>query len=198
MLEAQRPEREPAPDDERACFRVVYEGLALSGRRANLERIWATVPPERRSNLTWRPTLEDEDGAVLTFGVRSATERVDGRALQLELVAAHGAAFAGITRRALLERADGVVIVVDSEAHRVEQNEQWLAEARTWIANDVPIVVQYNKRDLPSAVPVEELRRRFNPGGYPDVEASVLSGVGVMATLRAIARAVAERPRRTR
>jgi hypothetical protein len=177
---------------------VVYEGIALSGRRANLERIWAAVPPERRSNLTWRPTLEDEDGAVLTLGVRSATERVDGQALQLELAAAHGAAFAGMTRRALLEQADGVVIVVDSEAHRVEQNEQWLDEARTWLANDVPIVLQYNKRDLPGVVPVEELRQRFNPGGYPDVEASALRGMGVMATLRAIARAVTERPQRPR
>ncbi|MCU0657337.1 MAG: GTPase domain-containing protein [Polyangiaceae bacterium] len=176
---------------------MVYEGIALSGRRSNLEQIWSTVPPERRSNLTWQSTLEEEDGAVLTLGVCSATERVGGQALRLELGAAHGAAFAGLTRRALLEQADGVVILVDSEAHRLEQNEGWLAEARTWIANDVPIVLQYNKRDLPGAVPVEELRRRFNPCGFPDVEASALRGVGVMATLRAIARAVVERPRRT-
>lgn len=198
MLETKGPEQGPAPDDKPVCFRVVYEGLALSGRRANLERVWANFPPARRSELTWRPTLEGEDGAVLTLSVRSATERVGGRALQLELAAAHGAAFAGVTRRALLEQADGVVIVVDSEAHRIEQNERWLTEARTWIARDVPVVVQYNKRDLASALPVEELRRRLNPAGDPDVEASVPTGLGVIATLRAIARAVAERAPRTR
>jgi hypothetical protein len=126
MATAHEGASEPAKLDERnalhdaLCLRVAYEGLTLGGRRANLEGASAVVPPERRSRLRGLPTLADEDGAVMALRVQSASERVGERALQLDLSAAHGAAHARATRRARLGRADGVIIVVDSLAYRIE------------------------------------------------------------------------------
>src|SRR5690606_31392491 len=84
--------------------------------------------------------------------------------------------------------ADGVVFVADSHPRREEANIDAMHSLRENLASygrsldDVPVVIQYNKRDLPDAMPLATMQRVLNPTGLPSLEASSLSGAGVLAT----------------
>jgi len=91
---------------------------------------------------------------------------------------------------------DGVVFVADSQIERMEANLESLDNLRInldeqgYKLEDTPYVVQYNKRDLPNAAPLDEIRQALNPTGVPDFEACATVGTGVFETLKAVARGV--------
>ncbi|MFT3708870.1 MAG: hypothetical protein QM817_14575 [Archangium sp.] len=94
----------------------------------------------------------------------------------------------------LLRFADGIICVADSQRARIEANLEALAEVERFARPGVPLVFQWNKRDLADLVPIAELEARLNPFSYPSFEAVAHQGTGVFATLRRCAQLVAQNP----
>ena len=107
-----------------------------------------------------------------------------------------GQVFYDASRKLILKGVDGVVFVADSQIERMEANIESLENLRTNLAEQgydldkIPYVIQYNKRDLPNAAPIEELRELLNPTKVPEFEACATTGVGVFDTLKAVAKLV--------
>ncbi|HEX9023461.1 MAG TPA: GTPase domain-containing protein, partial [Geobacteraceae bacterium] len=107
-----------------------------------------------------------------------------------------GQVFYDASRKLILKGVDGVVFVADSQEERMDANVESLDNLRTNLTEQgyeldrLPYVIQYNKRDLPNIVTVEELRRELNPTGVPDFEACATAGDGVFETLKAVAKLI--------
>jgi mutual gliding-motility protein MglA len=107
-----------------------------------------------------------------------------------------GQVFYDASRKLILKGVDGVVFVADSQIERMEANLESMDNLRINLKDQgyelekIPFVVQYNKRDLPNAAPLEEMRRVLNPTAVPDFEAKAQTGEGVFETLKAVAKGV--------
>jgi len=169
---------------------IVYYGPALSGKTTNLEQIHARLHPSVRSELFTLSTHEDR---TIFFDFMQMELGAIGRLQpRFGLYTVPGQVYYEATRAAVLRRADGVVFVADSQAGRLEENrlswqnmEQHLARAGRYLP-DFPLVVQFNKRDLPDALPLEVLQSALDAENYPCFEAVATRGHGVPETLRAI------------
>jgi signal recognition particle receptor subunit beta len=121
---------------------------------------------------------------------------IRGFKTRFHLYTVPGQVFYDASRKLILKGVDGVIYVADSQIERLEANQESVENLRTNLAEQgyslekVPYVVQYNKRDLPNAVSVEELRPVLNPMGVPDYEAVARTGVGVFDTLKAVSKLV--------
>jgi signal recognition particle receptor subunit beta len=107
-----------------------------------------------------------------------------------------GQVFYDASRKLILKGVDGVVFVADSQVERMEANVESLDNLRANLSEQgydlgkLPYVVQYNKRDLPNAAPLEEMQRLLNPGGQVEFEACATVGTGVFETLKGVAKGV--------
>lgn len=181
-------------------LKIVYYGPALSGKTTNLEQIHKSVDPKRRSDLVSLKTNEDRtlyfDFLQLELG------KISGLTPQIQLYTVPGQAYYEASRRIVLRGADGVVFVADSDVRRMRANRQAWESMQQHLASfgllqdDFPIVVQFNKRDLKSAVPVSVLCKLLPMNGYPNYEASAMSGEGVLPTLKAITKSVVSQMQR--
>lgn len=175
-------------------FKIVYWGIGLSGKTSNLQYVFDRTPPERRSPMV---SVATEVERSLGFSlVPQSLAPLGGRRVRLQLTCVPGSVFYDTSRRRILEGADGVVFVVDSQASRLEGNRdsfELLASALTAqgrTAAEMPTVLQYNKRDLPEVTSIRELEGALNARGVPSFEACTHTGQGVFDTLRAITREV--------
>ncbi len=168
---------------------VVYYGPALSGKTTNLEQIHARLAANARSELFVLNTHEDR--TIFFDFMQLELAPIAGLKPRFGLYTVPGQVYYAATRETVLRRADGVVFVVDSQAERLEENRaSWLDLEQqlqrmgyTW--RSMPLVLQFNKRDLPSALPVDTLREELGlPAALPGVEAIALQGVGVQQTLK--------------
>lgn len=172
-------------------FKVVYYGPGLGGKTTNLELIHARSRPERRGKLI---SLSAESERTLFFDllpVELGTYK--NYQVRLHLCTVPGQIAHDRTRQLVLRHVDGIVFVVDSQRARFEQNIESIAnlEDNLRLQGDdpdrLPLVVQYNKRDLSDIVSVEELRQALQvPDGVPEHEAIAARGVGVFETLKSI------------
>lgn len=169
---------------------VVYCGPGLCGKTTNVKQIVKAVPKEERGELI---SLDTENERTLVFDLLPVSLHRPGlERARLFLETVPGQVYYEETRHRLLQRADALVFVADSAPGRIEANEHalfdlWEALARQdRDAASMPLVIQYNKRDLPDRLPWEVLQQRLNPMGAPNVEAIALEGVGVLPTLRAV------------
>ncbi len=172
-------------------LKVVYYGPGLGGKTTNLEFIHGKTRPELRGKLI---SLATEAERTLFFDLLPV-ELGDfkGYRVRLHLCTVPGQIAHDKTRRLILRHVDGIVFVVDSQSFRVDDNLESilnLAENLRLQRDDpdrLPLVVQYNKRDLPAALPVSELRAALGvPEGTVEVEAVAKAGVGVFDTVKAI------------
>ncbi len=174
--------------------KIVYYGPGLSGKTTTLQRIHAAVRPEARGELI---SLSTEGDRTLFFDFLPVrVEQVHGLTLRLQLYTVPGQVFYDATRKLVLNGADGVVFVADSQRAARDSNAESMSNLETNLAElgielaRFPHVVQWNKRDLPGVVPVEELRRELNRHGAPEVETVASRGEGVMTALKEITRLV--------
>ena len=174
--------------------KIVYYGPGLGGKTTNLEHIHRHSAPERRGKLI---SLMGESERTLFFDLLPVElGQLRGYTVRLHLCTVPGQIARDATRRLVLRHADGVVFVVDSQQGRMEASVQAsrnLADNLRRQGDDpdrIPLVVQYNKRDLPGAVDVDTLREELGvPDDVPQVEASALEGWGVFETLKHITKA---------
>jgi len=166
--------------------KIVYYGPGLSGKTTNLERLHEIYAEQQRGELV---KLATETERTLFFDYMPAhLGKLSGFDLKADLFTVPGQSFYHSTRKVVLEGADGVVFVADSHPRREEANIDAMQSLRENLKSygrsidDVPVVVQYNKRDLPSAMPLATMQRVLNPDGLPHLEASSLTGEGVLDT----------------
>ncbi len=181
-------------------LKIVYYGPALSGKTTNLEQIHARIDPQRRSELVSLKTHEDRtlffDFLQLELG------KIGTLTPKIQLYTVPGQAYYEASRRLVLRGADGVVFVADSAVSRLKDNiASWKnmhshLESLQIPVNTLPILVQLNKQDLPSAMPPETLRLLLRINGHVALPAVATRGEGVFDTLKAITRSVVAQAQR--
>ncbi len=174
--------------------KIVYYGPGLCGKTTNLQFIYSKTNPDVKGKMI---SLATETERTLFFDfLPLALGEIRGFKTRFHLYTVPGQVFYDASRKLILKGVDGVVFVADSQVERMEANLESMDNLKLNLQEQgydlasVPLVVQYNKRDLPNAAPVEEMRRLLNPGGAPDFEAAATSGEGVFETLKAVARGV--------
>jgi signal recognition particle receptor subunit beta len=174
--------------------KIVYYGPGLSGKTTSLRRIYDSIRPTHRGEMV---SLATEGDRTLFFDFLPVkVERVGSSAVRLALYTVPGQVFYNATRKLVLQGADGVVFVADSQPAALDSNLESLENLRDNLREmgiapeQFPMVIQYNKRDLPGALPVAELRARLNLGQVPDFETIAEQGKGVLDALRAITKSV--------
>jgi signal recognition particle receptor subunit beta len=174
--------------------KIVYYGPGLCGKTTNLQVIHGKIPANGRSELL---SIATETERTLFFDFLPLDlGKVHGFTIRFHLYTVPGQILYERTRVAVLNGADGVVFVADAQRDRLADNLQSLRELAHNLTNqgkrllEFPLVMQYNKMDLPTALPTPVLDRYLNTIKVPRFEAVAVNGTGVFETLRAISKLV--------
>jgi hypothetical protein len=174
--------------------KIVYYGPGLCGKTTNLQYIYERTNPDAKGKMISLAT-ETERTLFFDFLPLSLGE-IRGFKTRFHLYTVPGQVFYDASRKLILKGVDGIIFCADSQIERLEANQESMDNLRTNLAEQgyslekIPFVIQYNKRDLPNIVPVEELRELLNPMVVPDFEANARSGMGVFDTLKAVSKLV--------
>jgi signal recognition particle receptor subunit beta len=168
--------------------KIVYYGPGLCGKTTNLQHIYSRVPQETRGKMISLATEMDRtlffDFLPLELG------QIRGFRTRFHLYTVPGQVYYNASRKLILKGVDGLVFVADSQIDRFEANiESYMNMLDNLTEQDlsiekIPFVMQYNKRDLPRVVPIEDLERELNPRKAPYFEAVAMRGTGVFDTLK--------------
>jgi len=174
--------------------KIVFYGPGLCGKTTNLQYIFEKSSPQQKGKLISLATETDRtlffDFLPLDLGA------VRGFKTRFHLYTVPGQVFYDASRKLILKGVDGVVFVADSQEARMDANEESLRNLEDNLMENgfdlkaVPFVLQFNKRDLPSAVLVDDMYRLLNFKGEPTFEAVATKGIGVFETLKAVAKQV--------
>lgn len=174
--------------------KIVYYGPALSGKTTNLQYIYTRTDPKTKGKMV---TLSTETERTLFFDfLPLAIGPIRGFNVRFHLYTVPGQAFYDASRKLILKGIDGAVFVADSAVSKMKENLESLENLKTNLENQgynlktLPHVVQYNKRDLPNAVSIEELSKNLNPFHAQEFEAIAHKGLGVFETLKAISKQI--------
>ena len=174
--------------------KIVFYGPGLGGKTTNLQYIYERSSPQQKGKLISLATETDRtlffDFLPLDLG------SVRGFKTRFHLYTVPGQVFYDASRKLILKGVDGVVFVADSQEARMDANSESLRNLDENLRENgfdlrtIPYVLQLNKRDLPSAVPVDEMYRVLNLKSEPTFEAIATQGMGVFETLKAVAKQV--------
>jgi signal recognition particle receptor subunit beta len=172
--------------------KIVYYGPGLCGKTTNLHHIHQKTAPRSRGEMV---SLETETDRTLFFDLLPLDVGViGGMKVRLQLYTVPGQVFYNATRKLVLKGVDGVGFVADSQSAAAEANVESLVNLKANLAelnvplDQIPLVFQYNKRDLRNIQTVEQLTEALNRDNHPAFEAAALHGIGVFETLKAISR----------
>ena len=174
--------------------KLVYYGPGLCGKTTNLHYIYKKTNPDAKGKMI---SLATETERTLFFDfLPLALGEIRGFKTRFHLYTVPGQVFYDASRKLILKGVDGVVFVADSQLERMEANSESLDNLRInmteqgYNLDDIPYVIQYNKRDLPNVAPTSEMEKLLNPKGLPSFEAVATTGVGVFDTLKNLAKQV--------
>lgn len=178
--------------------KIVYYGPGVAGKTTNLKHIYAQVPGNVKGEMV---SLATEDERTLFFDFLPIDlGTVQGFKTRFHLYTVPGQVFYNASRKLILRGVDGIIFVADSAPNRLRANAESMRNLRENLEeynltlDEVPMVIQFNKRDLPDAMPVEMLRMVVDPKNeFGAFEASAHKGNGVFETLRAVSKLVLER-----
>lgn len=174
--------------------KIVYYGPGLCGKTTNLQWIYKKTNPDAKGKMISLAT-ETERTLFFDFLPLSLGE-IRGFKTRFHLYTVPGQVFYDASRKLILKGVDGVVFVADSQIERMEANIESIENLKAnlieqgYSLDTVPYVVQYNKRDLPNAAPVAEMKKLLNPNSVPDFDSVATEGTGVFETLKAVAKLV--------
>jgi len=179
--------------------KIVYYGPALSGKTTNIHFIYSKLKPEHRGELK---TLCTKTHRTLFFDFLPVeVGEVKGLVTRFFLYTVPGQVFYNQIRKEVLREVDGIVFVADSQAKMKDENiqsfqnlEENLAEMGRSLS-EIPFVIQYNKRDMPNILNLEDLHRQLNKYNAPFFEAVAIKGTGVLNTLTTISKMVLKKLR---
>jgi len=181
--------------------KIVYYGPGLCGKTTNLQYIYDSTSPQAKGKLISLATETDRtlffDFMPLELGT------VRGFKTRFHLYTVPGQVYYDASRKLILKGVDGVVFVADSQEERMDANIESLENLQDNLKTQgydlmqLPYVLQLNKRDLPTAIPVQELTTELLKKGEPVFEAIASDGTGVFDTLKAVAKQVLTELRKT-
>ncbi|HJO23297.1 MAG: GTPase domain-containing protein [Myxococcota bacterium] len=180
-------------ESEAVNARIVYWGIEGAGKTTNLRMAHSKLRPDHRGEV--REVASQLDPALIHEELPITLGEVAGTKTQIEMVAVPGRADQAPTRRRLLDRVDGIVLVVDTTAP-LDANLGSLEELREALATqgrkleDTPFVIQYNKRDAADPYALDDIHRKLDLGDIPVFEAIATEGAGVLQTLSTISKRV--------
>lgn len=174
--------------------KIVYYGPGLCGKTTNLQYIYDSTAPQAKGKLISLATETDRtlffDFMPLELGT------VRGFKTRFHLYTVPGQVYYDASRKLILKGVDGVVFVADSQEERMDANIESLYNleenlgTQGYDLNQIPYVLQLNKRDLPNVIPADELTNELQKKGEPVYEAVATNGSGVFDTLKAVAKQV--------
>lgn len=174
--------------------KIVYYGPGLCGKTTNLQVIYRKTRPEAKGKMI---TLATETERTLFFDFLPLTlGDIKGFKTRFHLYTVPGQIFYDASRKLILKGVDGIVFVADSQAERMDADIESFENMKVNLLEqglsleEIPYVVQYNKRDLPNVIPVEDLRRLFGGDDVLNFEAVASNGVGVFETLKAVVKLI--------
>jgi signal recognition particle receptor subunit beta len=182
---------------DKLTFKLVYYGPAQGGKTTNLMRLHDLLRPELKGEIM---VLETQNDRTLFFDLLPLGFRTpSGLLIKFRLFTVPGQVAHDGTRKAVLSRADGVVFVADSQrTQEINNGESFqnLADNAARVGLDferLPLVVQFNKRDLPDILGEDDVRARWQKAPWPLLFSTALAGTGVKETFEALLRAVYRR-----
>jgi hypothetical protein len=174
--------------------KIVYYGPGLCGKTTNLQFVYDSLPSNNKSKMLSLATKTDRtlffDFLPLDLG------KIRGMRTKLQLYTVPGQVYYNSTRQLVLKGADGVVFVADSQDFALDANQESLQNLEDNLKRqgirmrEMPLVMQYNKRDLPNALAVAEINKELNKSGAPSFESVATTGLGVEETLKGITQLV--------
>jgi len=174
--------------------KVVYYGPGLGGKTTNIQYVYEKLAPETKGKLV---TLATEMDRTLFFDfLPLELGEVKGFKTRFHLYTVPGQVYYNASRKLILRGVDGIVFVADSSEARFDANIEALYNLHDNLKeydlslDEIPFVIQWNKRDMPDAIPVDELNQELNPEGHENFEAVAVNGVGVFDTLKCVAKQV--------
>ncbi len=174
--------------------KIVYYGPSLGGKTTNVQWVYNNTAQDQKSKLV---TLNTEIERTLFFDFLPLNlGEIRGYKTRFHLYSVPGQVVYDASRKLILKGLDGVIFVADSQTERMEENLQALKnletnlKAQDYDIKEIPLVIQYNKRDLPNAAPLNQLRSQLNRYHAPDFEAVAAEGRGVMESLKSVSRSI--------
>jgi mutual gliding-motility protein MglA len=174
--------------------KIVYYGPGLGGKTTNLQYVYQITSAENKGKMI---SLATETERTLFFDFLPIDlGQIRGFRTRFHLYTVPGQVFYDSSRKLILKGVDGVVFVADSQEERMDANLESISnlaqnlKEHGFDINKIPYVLQLNKRDMPNALPVEELKQQLSIKGEPVIEAVAPQGIGVLTTLKAVARQV--------
>ncbi len=174
--------------------KIVYYGPGLCGKTTNLQFVYDSLPSNNKSKMLSLATKTDRtlffDFLPLDLG------KIRGMRTKLQLYTVPGQVYYNSTRQLVLKGADGIVFVADSQDFALDANQESLQNLEDNLKRqgirlrEMPLVIQYNKRDLPNALPVAEIDKELNKLQSPSFESVATTGIGVEETLKGITQLV--------
>lgn len=182
--------------------KIVYYGPGLCGKTTNLQFIYNKTKPESKGKMI---SLATETERTLFFDfLPLSLGDIRGFRTRFHLYTVPGQVFYDASRKLILKGVDGIVFVADSQKEREEANLESLdnlqmnLEEQGMSLEQIPHIIQYNKRDLPNVMSINEMRKTLNPNNAPDFEAVAMKGTGVFESLKSIAKLVLIQLRRSK
>ncbi len=173
-------------------LKIVYYGTGLCGKTTNLRIIFSALGTERKGKMM---SLATELDQTLFFDFLPVNlGNVKGWKLRYHLYTVPGQVYYNASRKLVLKNVDGLIFVVDSQQERIDENIESFNNLSDNLRgynlslNDIPLVIQYNKRDLPNITPISDLQLYVNKKGYTYFESVAIRGIGVFDTLNSICR----------
>lgn len=174
--------------------KIVYYGPGLCGKTTNLQFVYKKTAPKAKGKMI---SLATETERTLFFDfLPLALGEIRGFKTRFHLYTVPGQVFYDASRKLILKGVDGIVFVADSQKDRMDANLESMENLKVnlkeqgYELENLPFVIQYNKRDLPNAASVDDLRKLLNPMGVQDFEATAATGEGVFETLKTVAKLV--------
>ncbi|MEQ1722038.1 MAG: ADP-ribosylation factor-like protein [Pseudobdellovibrio sp.] len=172
--------------------KIVYYGPSLGGKTTNIQWVYQSLANDQRSKLV---ALNTEIERTLFFDfLPLEVGEIRGFQTRFHLYTVPGQVIYDASRKLILKGLDGVVFVVDSQADRLEENIESMRnleknlQQQGYNIREIPLVIQYNKRDLPNALPIKELRKHLNLFNAEEVEASAFEGKGVLDSFKLVSK----------
>ncbi len=174
--------------------KIVYYGPSLGGKTTNLQWVYQETAQDQKSKLVALNTNIERtlffDFLPLNLG------EIRGFKTRFHLYTVPGQVVYDASRKLILKGLDGIIFVADSQVERMEENLESLRnlesnlEAQGYNIKDIPLVFQYNKRDLPNAASMVDLRSQLNTFNAPEFEATASEGHGVMDALKTVSKSI--------
>lgn len=169
-------------------LKIVYYGPGFSGKTTNLEWAHSHIDPELRSDLLNLKTKEDR--TIFFDFMQFEVGKIKGLTPKFNLYTVPGQDIYTMSRKIILNGVDGIIYVADSSPERMRDNLFTLIDlvknlrANRHQVENFPIILQYNKRDIPDALPVKQMRKTLNRFNAPDYEGCAVRGDGVFECLK--------------